>query len=59
MHTAEYHKQYYETNKEIYLERRKEPCYCGVCFTFHPKDYYGKHLRTKKHIAKLSLVENS
>ena len=50
--TAEYNKRYYETNKEIYLEKRKEACYCSVCCSFHPKDYYGKHLRTKKHTTK-------
>ena len=52
MHKIEYQKQYYEANKKIYLKKRKESCYCNVCFTF--QDYFGKHLKTKKHILKIS-----
>jgi hypothetical protein len=47
-------RKYYESNREKILQKLKETlvCECGVTVT---KPYYSKHIKTQKHLDKLSV----
>ncbi len=47
--SKEYNHNYYLKYCDIILEKRKECKYCGLCMEFYPRDYFNKHLLTRKH----------
>jgi len=46
--TKEYHKEYYEKNKEEILERQNEKNTCDICGSVISRNYMSKHKKSKK-----------
>jgi len=57
MYDPEYHKRYYQENKERIYDRTHAFKWCDSCFHNYPKYYWSKHIKSQKHKERSSMKQ--
>ena len=56
-YSAKYNPEYYKNNKVRILKMIGEKVHCPCCDTMIRKDFFHKHIKTKKHIKNEGTIE--